>query len=80
MIFFFDFLRCLEKVHDNKEFSRGNSKSRRESRITTRQVEPCVDLASIIYSRYRFACYQQVFICSKSVIGPIEKCVEYVKS
>ena len=36
LIFFFDFLRCREKVHDNKKFSRGNSKTRRESRITSR--------------------------------------------
>ena len=28
-------LSCPEKVHDNKEFSRENSKPRRKSRITT---------------------------------------------
>ena len=32
----FIFLLCHEKAHDNKEFSRENSKSRRESRIKTR--------------------------------------------
>ena len=31
----FIFLSCGEKAHDNKEFSRENSKLRRESRITT---------------------------------------------
>ena len=31
----YGFLPCLQKVHDNKEFSRENSKPR-ESRITTR--------------------------------------------
>ena len=32
----FVFLSCCEKAHDSKEFSRENSKPRRESRITTR--------------------------------------------
>ena len=36
----FIFLFCGEKSHDNKEFSRENSKPGRESRITIRQVEP----------------------------------------
>ena len=31
----FIFLSCREKAYDNKEFSRENSKPRRESRITT---------------------------------------------
>ena len=31
----FCFLSFREKAHDNKEFSRENSKPRRESRITT---------------------------------------------
>ena len=31
----FIFLSCREKAHDNKEFSRENSKPRRKSRITT---------------------------------------------
>ena len=34
LVFLF-FLCCREKVDDNKEFSRGNSKLPRESRITT---------------------------------------------
>ena len=36
----FIFLSCREKVHDNKEFSRKNSKSCRQSEITTCYVEP----------------------------------------
>ena len=36
LIFFFDFLHCREKVHDNKKFNRGSSKPRRKSRITSR--------------------------------------------
>ena len=35
VIFFNDFLLCHEKVHGNKEFSHGNSKPCRESKITT---------------------------------------------
>ena len=30
------FLSCLEKAHNNKEFSRENSKPRPKSRFTTR--------------------------------------------
>ena len=37
---FLIFLSCLEKAYDNKEFSRGNSKPRRESWIITHYVEP----------------------------------------
>ena len=36
LICYCEFLPCCEQVHDKKEFSRENSKSRRESRITTR--------------------------------------------
>ena len=32
----FIFVSCREKAHDNKEFSRENSKPRRESRLKTR--------------------------------------------
>ena len=32
----FNFLPCRGKAHDDKKFSRENSKPRRESRITTR--------------------------------------------
>ena len=42
LIFFF--LSCREKAHDKKEFSREDSKPRRESRITTHQIEPCIEL------------------------------------
>ena len=35
LMFFFDILRCLEKVHDNQEFSHGSSKPRPESRPVT---------------------------------------------
>ena len=37
----FTFLSCREKAHDNKDFSCENSTPHRESRITTRYVEPC---------------------------------------
>ena len=37
----FIFLFCREKAHDNEEFSRENSKPRRESQITTREIESC---------------------------------------
>ena len=48
-MFFFDFVRS-ETLHDNKEFSRENPKRLRESRITTRYVEPCHDFfLSLIY-------------------------------
>ena len=36
LLFFFDFVRCPEMVHDNKEFSCENPKPRCESVITTR--------------------------------------------
>ena len=35
LIFFFDFLCHCEKVHDSKEFCRGNSKPCHDSQITT---------------------------------------------
>ena len=35
LIFFFEFLRCHESVHDNIEFSCGNSNSLHESQIMT---------------------------------------------
>ena len=39
LILYYEFYLCHEKVNDNKEFSRGDSKPRQESRITTREVE-----------------------------------------
>ena len=33
---FFDFSECRQKIHDNIEFSRENSKPSRDSRITIR--------------------------------------------
>ena len=36
----FYFFSCRKKAHDNKEFSRGNSKPRNESGVTTRPVKP----------------------------------------
>ena len=37
----FVFSSYREKAHDSREFSLENSKPRRESRITTRYIEPC---------------------------------------
>ena len=51
----FIFLSYHEKAHDNKEFSRENSKSGRESRITlSRTMSIVYDIENVISEGNRF--------------------------